>query len=281
VAEARTQTTDAAASPRGAATIAVPQLFSPLRAATLADRCYQQLKDAIVSLDLRPGTPLSELQVASQLGISKSPVREAFQRLSRDGLVTLEPNRRCVVTGLEIPSIRDWYELRLILEPVSLQGVASQIDQPMLACLKAVNDAAIQACDQLDPLGFIHHSDRFHLALVELNPNRALVEVIRDLFNKIRRVRVALYQQDALGSRRSFTRAGLARHESVIALLGSGAPNDAVVMLRRDIQTFIDELDRGNVTEALERVRFARPQQVPSRVIETKEASPAAPTLES
>lgn len=250
-----------------------PGQLLPLRAATLADRCYAQLKDAIVTLDLRPGTPLSELQIANQFGISKSPVREAFQRLSRDGLVTLEPNRRCLVTGLDIPNVRDWYELRLILEPASLHHVVDRIDRATLDYLRRVNDMAIQSCDCLDPLGFIHNSDLFHLTLVELNPNRSLVEVVRDLFNKIRRVRVAIYQQDLLGRRHSFTREGLARHESIIDLLRPDASDEAVAMLRRDIQTFIDQLDSGNVSGALERVRFKRPQQAQARAMETEEMS--------
>lgn len=228
----------------------------PLRASTLADRCYAQLKDAIITLDLRPGTPLSELQIASQFGISKSPVREAFQRLSRDGLVTLEPNRRCLVTGLDIANIRDWYELRLILEPASLRRTVNEINHSTLEQLQQVNDLAIESCERLDPLGFIHNSDLFHLTLVELNPNQSLVGVVHDLFNKIRRVRVALYQEDLLGRHRSFTREGLAHHETIITDLRSGALDQAVEMLQHDVQTFIDQLNSGDVSAALERVTF-------------------------
>jgi|GEM_PF-667614 len=238
-------------------------LLQPMKVKTLADRCYEQLKNAILTLELQPGTPLSELQVATQLGISKSPVREAFQRLSRDGLVTLEPNRRCLVTGLDRTNIRDWYELRLILEPESLSRCGDFICPSLLATLRSVNHQAIAACDLLDPLGFIHHSDLFHLTLIGLNPNRSLVAMVHDLFDKIRRVRIALYQMDsdALGSQPSFTIGGLTQHEKVISLLEQHRLDDAVIALRDDIQTFITKLDSGTFDAAIERVRFHKVEQ--------------------
>jgi DNA-binding GntR family transcriptional regulator len=232
--------------------------LQPMKAQTLADRCYEQLKNAILTLELRPGTPLSELQMANQLGISKSPVREAFQRLSRDGLVTLEPNRRCLVTGLDRTNIRDWYELRLILEPESLRRCGNRIEPALLDELRRVNDLAIGSCNQLDPLGFIQHSDLFHLTLVNLNPNQSLVAAVQDLFDKIRRVRIAIYQLDYLGAKPSFTIGGLNRHEQVIALLEQDQLDEAVNMLHADIETFIIELDNGQFDDALERVRFRK-----------------------
>jgi DNA-binding GntR family transcriptional regulator len=232
--------------------------LQPMKAQTLADRCYEQLKNAILTLELRPGTPLSELQMANQLGISKSPVREAFQRLSRDGLVTLEPNRRCRVTGLDRSNIRDWYDLRLILEPESLRRCAGSIAPALLAQLRQMNNLAIASCDRLDPLGFIQHSDLFHLTLVELNPNRSLVAVVQDVFDKIRRVRIAIYQLDYLGTTPSFTIGGLNRHELVISLLEQNRLEDAVAMLHADIETFITKLDSGQFDDALERVRFRK-----------------------
>jgi len=227
-----------------------------MRASTLADRCYDQLQLAIVTLELRPGTPLSEASLAERFGVSKSPVREALQRLARDGLVTLEPNRRCVVTGLDIAHIRDWYELRLILEPASLRRVAGQIDGATLDTLRRVNQRATQACEHLDLLAFVHNSDLFHLTLIDLNPNHALVGVVHDLFNKIRRVRVALYQEDSASGKKPFSRAGLAHHDAVIDRLAAGAFDDAVAMLQHDIQSFLNKFERGDVADALSRVAY-------------------------
>jgi DNA-binding GntR family transcriptional regulator len=214
------------------------------------------LKDAIITLELRPGTPLSELQLANRLGISKSPVREALQRLARDGLVTLEPNRRCVVTGLDVTSVRDWYELRLMLEPASLRRVMNTIEPHTLEFLRGLTQKAIEAVERQDSLAFIHNSDLFHLTLIELNPNQALVAVVRDLFNKIRRVRIAQYQEDAMNVQRSITLEGLHRHEEIVARLAKGEHTRAVELLEADIHRFIELLDQGHLAEALARVAF-------------------------
>jgi DNA-binding GntR family transcriptional regulator len=231
--------------------------LGPVQVTTLTEQAYQLLKDAIITLELRPGTPLSELQVARRLGISKSPVREALQRLSRDGLVTLEPNRRCVVTGLDEASVRDWYELRLMLEPASLQQVVHTIQPQTLAFLQDITTRAIDAVERQDPLAFVHNSDLFHLTLIGLNPNLSLVAVVEDLFNKIRRVRIAQYQEDTLKTQKSITLEGLERHREITAHLVASEFDPAVELLEHDIRRFIHLLDEGHISEALARVAFA------------------------
>lgn len=227
-----------------------------MRVTTLTDRCYEQLKDAIITLEIRPGTPLSEHQLAERFGISKSPVREALQRLHRDDLITLEPNRRCVVTGLDVSSVRDWYELRLMLEPTSLSQLATKIDGATIAHLDHITHRAISAYEKRDVLEYIHNSDNFHLRLIDLNPNRSLVAVIHDLFNKIRRVRIAQYQEDKSGEHKSTSIRGLERHLAIIDAISHGDVESAVSLLTYDIQQFIDRLDEGRLSEALARVTF-------------------------
>lgn len=232
--------------------------LQPLRATTLADQCYAQLKDAILTLELRPGAPLSELQIANQFGISKSPVREAFQRLHGEGLVQLEPNRRCVVNGLERREIREWYELRLMLEPASLRRTVDSFDDAFLLELRQINHLAIDACNRRDPLGFVHYSDRFHLSMLERNPNRALIDVVTELFHKIRRVRIAIYQHDQPGRGPSFTFEGLTRHERILDRLDTRDSSGAVELLAADLLAFIGDLDNGRFDEVLDRIRFRK-----------------------
>jgi DNA-binding GntR family transcriptional regulator len=228
--------------------------LGPVQARTLTDQAYQLLKDAIITLEVGPGTPLSELQVANRLRISKSPVREALQRLARDGLVMLEPNRRCVVTGVDESSVRDWYELRLMLEPRSLASIIDRIPAETLTFLEGVNRLAIEAVEQREPLDYIHNSDLFHLTLVDLNPNRSLVAVVRDLFNKIRRVRIAQYQVDTLKEQKTITLRGLHRHQAITRHLVCGEHKQAVDLLEHDIQRFISLLDEGHISDALARL---------------------------
>jgi DNA-binding GntR family transcriptional regulator len=78
--------------------MAEPLLVRPERS-QLKDQVYQELKQAIVDLRLEPGQPLREATLSAQLGVSKTPVREALVRLQEEGLVTIEPYRGATVSG--------------------------------------------------------------------------------------------------------------------------------------------------------------------------------------
>jgi DNA-binding GntR family transcriptional regulator len=130
------------------------------------------------------------------------------------------------------------------------------IEPNTLEFLRGITQKAIEAVERQDSLSFIHNSDLFHLTLIELNPNQALVTVVRDLFNKIRRVRIAQYQEDAMNVQRSITLEGLHRHEEIVARLAKVEHTRAVELLEADIHRFIELLDQGHLAEALARVAF-------------------------
>jgi GntR family transcriptional regulator, rspAB operon transcriptional repressor len=89
---------------------------------------YRRLVRAIVELELRPGQQLRERQLAEQLGVSKTPIREAFVRLEKEGLVTIAPYRGAIVRGYTPADIREIYELRELLEGFCARRAAMQIN---------------------------------------------------------------------------------------------------------------------------------------------------------
>src|ERR671936_2125325 len=84
--------------------------------AQLERRVYERLRDQILNGELRPGDQLVEARLASELGVSKTPVREALIRLQRDGLVHTEPYRGARVMSPSEADVREILELRLALE---------------------------------------------------------------------------------------------------------------------------------------------------------------------
>lgn len=232
-------------------------LLSPVRPSSLAEDCYIQVKEAITSLDMPPGLPISEMQLAQQLGISKSPVREALQRLSHEGLIELEKGRQGRVTPLYPDVVREWYEIRSIIEPESLRlTVHRPMPQESLTLLRGVNEAAIDACRAEDLWGFINNSDRFHLGLAELSPNRTLLRMIQELFDRVRRVRITMYRHDQPNINNSFTIQGLERHLRVLDLLKDQEFDAAAQLLQADIQDFLNRFDEGKVASAIEEVSY-------------------------
>jgi DNA-binding GntR family transcriptional regulator len=89
----------------------------PLRSETLAERVYESLRFSILGNELRSGDALCIDEIARQLEVSTTPVREAMRRLSADGLVDLLPNRTPTVTKITKEEIGEIYDVRLLLEP--------------------------------------------------------------------------------------------------------------------------------------------------------------------
>src|SRR5579859_7946430 len=83
---------------------------------TLTDKAYGQIEEMIVTLQLPPGTVLSELVLADRLGIGRTPIREALQRLSRDGIVNILPRRGVLVSEIDLRSQLRLLEVRRELE---------------------------------------------------------------------------------------------------------------------------------------------------------------------
>jgi DNA-binding GntR family transcriptional regulator len=83
---------------------------------TLADRAYLQLREEIIRVELRPGTLLREDELRHRLGVGRTPVREAIQRLQRDGFVTIIARRGTLVSEITITDLAAIYEVRKHLE---------------------------------------------------------------------------------------------------------------------------------------------------------------------
>ena len=93
---------------------------------SLADRAYLTLRDRLITLQIRPGEPIDDLQVAGELQVGRTPVREALKRLENDRLVVAYPRRGTFATGVDITDLAHINEIRLQLEPLAARRAAQQ-----------------------------------------------------------------------------------------------------------------------------------------------------------
>jgi DNA-binding GntR family transcriptional regulator len=91
---------------------------------TLTDRAYTELEELIVTLQLAPGSVLSEQMLAERLGIGRTPIREALQRLAREGLVVILPRRGVMVSAIDVKSQLRLLEVRREIERLVARGAA-------------------------------------------------------------------------------------------------------------------------------------------------------------
>ena len=107
----------------GAARLAAPPAGS---GASLADQAYHAIRGLIVTLDLAPGTQISEPELVERLGIGRTPVREALRRLAQEKFVEVFPRRGMVVTKVDVRDLARLCEVRAVLEPEAARLAAER-----------------------------------------------------------------------------------------------------------------------------------------------------------
>lgn len=160
---------------------------------SLADRAYQDIRAMILELRLLPGQTILIDDLATRLGMSRTPVREAVARLtsSMEGLVTTVPRKGIVVTIPTVEGMREIYEIMQGLEGQAVRLAIARVEEETLAALEesVVTQEAALAADDLD--GWTRADRRFHHLLVDAAGNRRLGELVRLFDGQLHRARVA------------------------------------------------------------------------------------------
>ena len=149
------------------------------------DEVYARLREQILTGDLPRGEQHSIYRLSAQLGVSRTPVREAVLRLADLGLVTIERNRGVTVRGVQAEDIRDVFELRLLLEVPAAAGEAARADEDLRVRLRAALEAMREAARRGDEVVFMRHDRDLHAALGESLGNRRLSQEVDRLRDSI------------------------------------------------------------------------------------------------
>ncbi|WP_426977088.1 GntR family transcriptional regulator [Pseudarthrobacter sp. O4] len=105
---------------------------------SLAERAYRHLRDRLIMLEIRPGEAINDGQLAAELGIGRTPVREALKRLESDHLVVSYPRRGTFATIVDITELADVSDVRELLEPLAARRAATNASADMRAELRNV-----------------------------------------------------------------------------------------------------------------------------------------------
>lgn len=167
----------------------VPVLESVERPTALKDRVYQMLRTHLRRGTIAVGQPLQEAPLAEQLGVSRTPVRQALTRLAGEGLLVSD-GRSFVVPTLTRADVDDIYEIRFLIEPAALRRIAPlTADAAVRAPIEQALAAARAAHDAGDTEAFREANVRFRAAWLALVPNRRLVHVIEQYSDHMQHIR--------------------------------------------------------------------------------------------
>jgi DNA-binding GntR family transcriptional regulator len=166
-----------------------PQLKTIDRPRPLSDQVYLTLREHLYSGQVPAGHPLQEAALATQLGVSRTPVREALARLASEGLLDTF-GRSFIVPSLSETDVEEIYELRLLLEPAALRDIAMRIrDKSEVAAIREQLAAMTAAHGEDDREAFTEANYRYRAAWLKLVPNKRLLRAIELYADHVRYLR--------------------------------------------------------------------------------------------
>ena len=203
----------------------------------LRDEVYGWIRDAIIAGRFAPGERLRDIELAEQLQVSRTPVREALRRLEDERLVQTEANRWTRVAPLDESEADRIYPIIWTLESLALQLAAPNFTDQVLDSMVAANAELVAALEAGDPVAASASDYRFHQVMIQASGNDDLIRLLRDLKVRLRRFEVAYFQGSATVA------ASVREHEKIISDLK-----------RRDFEGAAAKT-RSNWAESLERVK--------------------------
>lgn len=156
---------------------------------SLSSRVFEQLEESILSGRIRPGESLIELKLSNELGVSRTPVREAIRMLEQKGLVQIIPNKGAVVLGVDYKDLLDIYTIRTYIEGLAARWAAENITDAQIKELREIIDLQEfyyikDYSEQINEL-----DSRFHERIYEYCDSCTLQHMLKDLHHMIQHFR--------------------------------------------------------------------------------------------
>jgi DNA-binding GntR family transcriptional regulator len=200
---------------------------------SIADAALDAVRAMIVDGALPEGERINEVHLAAKLGVSRTPLREALNRLASEGALTSSPGHGYFVRPLTLEEFEQVYAIRPLLDPEALR-LAGIPDAKKLARLQLLNerlrdaDPGSAAATKLD--------DEWHLDLIGDCPNRVLVDLIQSMMQRTKRYEMALMRESAHVGRAT------GEHERILSALRDGNLRGACAALKANMQSGIEPI---------------------------------------
>lgn len=197
----------------------------------LKQRAYDKLKQQIQDDTFQPGAFLSERQLALGLGMSKTPVKAALERLEAEGFIAVSPQQGIVVLDVSVHEIADQFEIRQALESFVVRSVAGRLDSNQASQLRENLCLQQRAAESGDIATSVELDARFHELFCEFLGNREILRVMSHLRQKIHRVITRVFGQNLARLKSS-----LEEHHAIAEAVLNGSPDQAAVALEEHLR---------------------------------------------
>jgi len=156
---------------------------------TLREKIVEVLRETIIRQKIRPGERITELEVAERFGISRTPIREAFRQLESEGFLTIIPRKGAVVSDIKEQDIKDFYEIKGVLEGYAARKAATEMSERNLCRLEELNEEIRECARRRDVGGMTRAHNAFHNLILESCGNQKIQNVVSNLVRQFLRFR--------------------------------------------------------------------------------------------
>ncbi|WP_212391960.1 GntR family transcriptional regulator [Sporosarcina beigongshangi] len=204
----------------------------------MKDEVYNKLRKWIIIGELEPGTKLRDQDLSEQLGISRTPIREALLRLENDGLVVTKANRWTLVSPIDSNEAKSIYSIVWTLERLAMEQALPLISSNDIEELEQLNENFNEAIKTGEIFAILEADNKFHDKIIQLSNNVELLKLLSGLKVRIQRIEIHYFSQmDAKYT--SYT-----EHQQII---------DAIK--KQDLNLAIDTI-KANWKNSLDRIRL-------------------------
>lgn len=191
------------------------------------EQVASMLRSSILSGGIAPGQSITLDSIGEQVGMSRTPVREAFHILASEGLLELRQNRCAIVKGISVDAIKDHYEMRILLETEALRRACERMNDETLKTIKKVNEQGRYAKEKGDTHAYNLANQAFHMSIWEAAKSEKLKSFLSLLWNGLSMNRLVTAQEYAAIS--------LSDHEKIIEQLEKKEYERACETMRQHI----------------------------------------------
>lgn len=197
----------------------------------LGEMVYESLRDAIINQVLKPGERLMETELAEEMGVSRTPVREAIRKLEQEGYVVMIPRKGAYVAGLSIKDIHEVFEIRGALESLAAGLAAERATQEEIEEMERNIVLEASHFESSDLIKTIEVDTKFHELIFKASKNDRLLSMINNLREQVQRFRTTTL---AVSGRMKFA---LEEHRRIVEAIAARDVQLAQQMAKEHIES--------------------------------------------
>ncbi len=203
---------------------------------TLREKILHTIREAIRTGDLKPNEKIVEQDLAEQFGVSRTPVREALRQLESDGYIKVVPRKGVVVAPLSALDVKEYYDIKGLLESYAAQMAAENMSDAALTRLEAINQELAEAAERGDCKVYSDLCREFHRLFLYEGGNLRLVEMLSQMEQKFTRLH---FSELMLSGR---LKAGVEQHKALLTAFRQRDGHQAAQVMKQAIIIFGTQL---------------------------------------